>query len=146
MRTVFLAAMLILSSPAPATEGEPTPLGVWRVIGDISGEAEALVRINERDGVYEGTIVEVFARPGVAPDSRCELCPGERKDQPVKGLTILTGLTRHGDKYDGGEILDPDSGDLYRCMVSVSADNRKLYVRGYLGFSLFGRTQTWLRQ
>jgi len=146
MKIIVMAAMLILSSPALATAGGPTPVGVWRVIGDVSGEAEALVRIDEHDGVYEGTIVEVFARPGVAPDSRCELCPGDRKDRPVKGLTILTGLVRHGDQYDGGEILDPDSGEVYRCTVRFSADNDRLFVRGYLGFAIFGRTQTWLRQ
>ena len=146
MKIIVLAALLILSSAALATAGGPTPVGLWRVIDDVSGEAEALVRINERDGVYEGTIIEVFVRPGVAPNSGCELCPGERKDRPVKGLTILTGLTRHGDTYDGGEILDPDSGDLYHCTVRVSADNDRLFVRGYLGFSIFGRTQTWLRQ
>lgn len=123
-----------------------TPVGVWRVLGDKSGEAEALVRITEHDGAYEGRIITLFARPGVNPDARCEACPGPRKNLPVKGLVIMTGLRRVGTEYKDGEILDPDSGDLYRCNLKVSEDNRKVFVRGFIGVSLFGRTQTWLRE
>lgn len=145
----FFVCLFALSTWAGCViaEGEgPTPVGIWRVIGDKSGEVEALVRISERNGVYEGRITTVFPRPDVDPEARCELCPGARKDQPIKGLIILTGLRRVGTDFKDGEILDPDSGDLYRCNLKVSDDNRKLFVRGFVGFSLFGRTQTWLRE
>lgn len=139
---LFGAAAGTWASP-PATA---TPVGLWRVIGDASGEAEALVKISEHNGRYEGRIVELLPRPGVDPAARCEHCPGERRNQPIQGLLILNGLQRHGDLFEGGEILDPDSGGVYRCSLTVSDDNRKLFVRGYLGISLLGRTQTWLRQ
>jgi uncharacterized protein (DUF2147 family) len=139
----FIAAF-ICAIVASAAFGQPTPVGIWRVIGDVSGEAEALVAISERDDVFEGRIVKVFSRPGVDPDAVCELCPGARRNQPVRGLTILSGLRRNGDDYTGGDILDPDTGEIYRCKLTLSADNRRLMVRGFVGISLFGRTQTWI--
>jgi uncharacterized protein (DUF2147 family) len=141
-----LLAAVLCAVAATAGAVPLTPVGTWRVIGDDSGEAEALVAISERDGQLEGRVVKLFARPGVAPDAVCELCPGERRNQPVEGLTILSGMRRDGDEYVGGEILDPDSGAIYRCKMKLSADSRRLTVRGYLGVALFGRTQTWLRE
>lgn len=146
-RTSCVFAILLLVASALAYGGgAPSPVGLWRVFGDKSGEAEALVRVSERDGVFEGMVVTVFARPGVDPAALCELCPGERKNRPVQGMTILTGLRRDGAEYGGGVILDPDSGELYRCKLRVSDDNLKLHVRGFIGIPLVGRTQTWVRE
>ena len=138
--------LVSLLSGICAAWADGSPIGLWKVMGDRSGEAEALVRIMERDGRLEGRIVTVFPRPDVDPEATCEACPGARRNQPLKGLLILSGLKRDGKGYSGGEILDPDSGDLYRCSLEVSADNRQLFVRGYLGVSFFGRTQTWVRE
>jgi len=143
---LFLILLSVCASRALASPENPSPVGVWRVIGDKSGEAEALIRISEHDGVYEGRITNIFPRPDVSPDARCERCSGARKDQPVKGMLILSGLKRVGQEFRDGEILDPDTGELYRCKLSISNDNRQLFVRGYIGLSLFGRTQTWLRE
>jgi uncharacterized protein (DUF2147 family) len=143
---LLLLMLAVSASAALASPENPSPVGVWRVIGDKSGEAEALVRITERDGEYEGRITNIFPRPGVDPNARCELCSGARKDQPVKGMIILSGLKRVGQEFKDGDILDPDTGELYRCKLNVSDDNRRLFVRGYIGLSLFGRTQTWLRE
>jgi uncharacterized protein (DUF2147 family) len=140
----LLAISFCVASSAIASS--PTPAGTWRVIGDTSGEAEALVAISERDGQYEGKIVMLFARPDVAPEAICELCTGAQRNQPVRGLTILTGMRKDGDEYGGGNILDPDTGKIYRCKMTLSADNRRLLVRGFIGLSVFGRTQTWLRE
>jgi uncharacterized protein (DUF2147 family) len=129
-----------------AAASQPTPAGTWRVIGDTSGEAEALVAISEHDGQYEGKIVQLFARPDIDPDAICELCAGAQRNQPVRGLTILTGMRKDGDEYAGGNILDPDTGKIYRCKMALSADNRRLLVRGFIGLSVFGRTQTWVRE
>lgn len=124
----------------------PTPEGIWRVIGDKSGVAEALVVISVHDGVYAGKIIKVFPRPGIDPAALCELCSGPRKNAPVEGLTILSGMRKDGEAFSGGEILDPDSGDLYRCGMKLSPDGQKLMLRGYIMIPLLGRTQTWLRE
>lgn len=142
---LLLMLLPIWPSTSFAVSENPSPVGVWRVIGDKTGEVEALVSIVEHDGVYEGRVTSIFPRPEISPDARCERCSGARKDQPVKGMVILSGLKRVGQEFQGGEILDPDTGELYRCQMHLSDDNRRLFVRGYLGLSLFGRTQTWLR-
>lgn len=140
MRLLFLIALLYAGSAFAS------PAGLWRVIGDRSGQAEAQVRISEHDGIFEGKITRVFPRPGVDPSALCELCPGDLKNRPVEGLTILTGMHREGDAFSGGEILDPDTGETYHCSMELSADGKKLVLRGYVMIPLFGRSQTWIRE
>ncbi|NNM82440.1 MAG: DUF2147 domain-containing protein [Burkholderiales bacterium] len=142
----MLKFLLLLSWAGIAFASPQTPDGLWRVIGDKSGVAEALVRIDNRDGIYVGKIVKVFPRPGIDPSVICDRCPGTRRNQPVEGLTILTGMHWNGKEYAGGEILDPDSGELYRCSMKLAEDGRKLHLRGYLLAPLFGRTETWFRE
>jgi len=61
-------------------------------------------------------------------------------------MAILRGLRWDGEQYSGGEILDPDNGTTYRCRIRIVEDGRKLEVRGFIGVSLFGRTQVWTRE
>jgi uncharacterized protein (DUF2147 family) len=61
-------------------------------------------------------------------------------------MTILWGLKKQGDEYQGGEILDPENGKIYRARMRLVDDGKKLDVRGFIGFSLFGRSQIWLRE
>ncbi|MGO8855952.1 MAG: DUF2147 domain-containing protein [Steroidobacteraceae bacterium] len=76
----------------------------------------------------------------------CVPCSDERKDQPIIGLIIIRNMKPDGNEYDGGDILDPDSGSVYRCKMHVERDGSRLALRGYIGFSLLGRSQTWERQ
>jgi len=68
------------------------------------------------------------------------------KDKPVIGMTILSGLKKDGDEYNGGQIIDPANGKVYKSKLSVVDDGQKLNVRGYVGMPMLGRTQTWLRE
>jgi uncharacterized protein (DUF2147 family) len=123
---------------------ESSPVGLWRTIDDATGKAQSVVRIVENAGVLSGRIEHIFdSAPGW--DGRCGKCRDERKDQPVLGMVILTNLRKSGDDYTGGEILDPESGNVYRCRLRVVEGGQKLEVRGFIGISLFGRTQLWLR-
>jgi uncharacterized protein (DUF2147 family) len=54
-------------------------------------------------------------------------------------------MRQQGDEWSGGEILDPENGKTYRARMRLEDSGRKLIVRGYIGFSVFGRSQTWLR-
>ena len=128
-----------------ANAAEPTPLGVWTTIDDHSRKPRSEVEISERDGALYGKVVHIYPQPGEPADPRCEDCKGERHDQPILGMTILWNLKRNGDAWDGGEILDPESGDTYRVTLHPTADGKQLEVRGYIGFALFGRTQVWER-
>jgi len=129
---------------APAGEAlGNTPVGLWQTISDVDGKPKAYIRIRDVNGELRGVVEQVLE-----PDKRgelCEKCPGERHNQPLLGLTVITGMHRDGDRYTGGDILDPDNGNLYSCKLQLVDGGRRLDVRGYLGFSLFGRTQTWVR-
>jgi uncharacterized protein (DUF2147 family) len=122
-----------------------TPVGLWKTIDDATGKPRSHVRIEEVNGELQGAVEKIFPFPGDDPENLCDKCKGERKDKPVVGMTILWGLKNDGGVWKGGEILDPDNGKTYRCKMAVSDDGRELDVRGYIGISLIGRTQTWLR-
>jgi len=101
------------------------------------------VRIWERGGKLYGKIVKLLR---VADDAVCDNCRGNKKNQPLLGMMIMWNLEKQDDEwYDDGRIMDPDNGKTYRCKIRVTSGGRKLDVRGYLGISLFGRTQTWNR-
>ena len=96
-------------------------------------------------GTFTGKVSKILV-PG-DENKTCTKCTDDRKDQPIKGLTILTGLKPNGNNnWDGGQILDPENGKVYSAKMSLSEDGQKLNVRGFLGISLLGRTQTWVRE
>jgi len=130
----------------PAYAAELSPVGLWKTIDDRSGEAKGLIRIREADGKFEGKIDKIFPKPGDDPAPKCERCEGALRNHPVLGLTFLWGFTRQGDEYQGGQILDPESGKIYQAKMKLIDDGKKLEVRGFIGFSLFGRSQTWIRE
>ena len=138
---LLFAALPVLQSSAadPAS-----PLGLWKTFDDKTGNARALVRIYEQDGKVFGRIEQSFT-PG-AEHRVCAVCSDERKDQPIIGLVIVRNLRHDGDDYAGGDILDPESGTVYRCKIHLEQGGTRLSVRGYIGFSLLGRSQTWQRQ
>jgi uncharacterized protein (DUF2147 family) len=124
---------------------DPTsPIGLWKTFDDKTGAARGLVRIYEHDGKYFGRLEESF-KPG-AEHRVCEVCTDERKDQPIIGLTIIRNLHHEDNEYTGGDILDPESGSVYRCKMHLEETGTRLVVRGFIGFSLLGRSQTWARQ
>jgi len=139
----MIAALLLIAAVHPAAVS--SPVGTWQTIDDETHKPRALVRIEEHDGALSGRIVQLFREPGEDPNPRCVDCPGERRNQPVLGMTILWNLRRDGDRWDGGEILDPESGETYRVTVRPREDGTHLDVRGYIGISLLGRTQVWQR-
>ena len=138
--------MAVLGLAGPAAADWDSPAGLWKTIDDKSGNERALVRIVDNNGVFEGRVERIFDRPGDDPEHLCRRCDGERKNKPIVGMTFMWGLKKDRDQYDGGEILDPNIGMIYRGRLRLKEGGRKLEVRGYIGWSLFGRSQTWLRQ
>jgi uncharacterized protein (DUF2147 family) len=121
-----------------------SPIGEWKTHDDKTGEARAIVLIYEQDGKLFGKI-ERSLIPG-AEGRVCAACTDDRKDQPMLGLVIIRDMKRTEDGYAGGNILDPDSGTVYRCKFHLEENGAKLVIRGFIGISLLGRTQTWERQ
>ena len=143
-RSSLALAILILTWSVYAAD--PSPLGLWKTIDDNTGQPRGLVRIREVNGQYEGKVEKIFPKPGEPQNPNCEKCEGSQRNQPVMGMTILWGLTKQGEEYRGGEILDPENGKIYRARVKLIDNGQRLDVRGFIGVSLFGRSQIWLRE
>lgn len=118
------------------------PAGTWTTIDDKTGKKRAVVNISVSGNTMSGTIMKVFPQPG--DTGICSNCPGNFKDKKIQGLQFLWGLKKDSDtEWSGGHILDPKTGKIYRAKISQKGN--KLYVRGYIGVSLLGRTQVWVR-
>lgn len=123
-----------------------TPVGVWQTIDDHTGQPKALVQISEdSNGQLTGKVIKGLGASD-DPSRRCTQCTDARKDQPILGMTIIDGMKKTGEGWDDGHILDPENGKVYRCKMHIENGGQKLVVRGYLGISLLGRSQTWVRQ
>jgi len=143
MRILLLIALGLISTLAAAAEN---PVGLWRTIDDKSGKEKSLVRVTESNGQLQITVEKLFREPGEDPNPLCDKCPGEKKNKPVIGMQIGNGLKKDGDVWSGGEILDPQNGKTYKCKVWLEDKGKKLNVRGFIGVSVLGRTQVWLRE
>lgn len=139
-------ALLVLAFSSPAASARTdTPAGTWNQYDDKKGDLRSVIRIDLVGQELTATIVKAVLRPGEPQHPTCEKCPGEFKDKPVEGLTFMWGLTGDGREWGGGQVLDPEDGKIYRVKLKLSPDGRTLEVRGYVGVSLFGRTQRWTR-
>ena len=147
MQRILLAALssLAFGLYSCAAAAAPAVLGYWQTIDDNSGEARSIVLIEAEDDTVRGRIVRLIDPP--EPDPLCEQCPGDKRDAPVEGLEILWGFTesRAGREWSGGELLDPENGRVYRGRLRPRAGGAELEVRGFVGFSLLGRSQIWER-
>ncbi len=145
LRSAAFGAMLagLLAPASGAAQSLDTPVGLWKSIDDETKQPKALIRIAEQGGALVGRIERILIDK---PDAVCEKCSDDRKGKPVQGMTILTGLKRDGDEWNGGEILDPNNGKVYKAKVKLADAGRKLDVRGFVGIALVGRTQTWVRE
>lgn len=144
MNKLFILALMCAASAASA---QTTPVGLWKTIDDASKKEKSLVRVTEADGVLTGR-VEKLIDPDAKQDAVCDQCSDDRKGKPVVGLTIIRGVKKAAGEeglWDGGDILDPNNGKVYRVRLKPADGGRKLEVRGYVGAPLLGRTQTWLR-
>ncbi|MBV9116410.1 MAG: DUF2147 domain-containing protein [Acetobacteraceae bacterium] len=144
---VGLASALVLAGAAALALGAradlSSPVGEWRTIDDNTHQPRAIVRIFERNGRLYGVVEK-----SLVPHPRhrtCDGCTDDRKGQPILGMEIIRGLERDGDQWDGGTILDPENGKVYRCKMMLRDGGRELAVRGFIGLALLGRTQIWER-
>ena len=136
-------AMLALTSQLSLAATD-NAAGLWQSIDDKSGKPRSLIRINETNGEYSAVIEKGLLATDTG-DAVCSKCTDERKDQLIIGMTIAKGLKKNGDQYDGGKILDPENGKVYKCKMTLNETGEELEVRGYIGISLLGRSQIWKR-
>lgn len=147
MKKILIASITLgfLAGQGLAYADDNSPVGLWKTIDDKTGKTRSVVRIIETNGVLSGKIEKIFPGPNEEQNPKCDKCTDARKDQPVIGMTFLSGLKKDGDDYAGGEILDPDNGQVYRSKITLTDSGKKLKVRGYVGAPIFGRSQVWVR-
>ncbi len=140
---MFKAFVVCMVIAAPAW-AQMSPVGLWKSVDDKTGDAKSEIRISDQGGLLSGRI-ERLLRKGADPAALCTACSDERKDQPMAGLEIIRGASKAEGKdvWEGGKILDPESGKSYTLRLTPTDGGSKLDVRGSIG--PFGRTQTWVR-
>ena len=141
-----LAAALALFALCGAALAQATPVGVWKSIDDKTKAERSQVRITESGGVLSGRIEKLLAADA-SPDAKCDKCQDDRKDKPIVGMEIIRGVKKAEaeNTWEGGTILDPAEGKVYKVRLQTADGGKKLEVRGYIGTPMLGRTQTWLR-
>jgi uncharacterized protein (DUF2147 family) len=147
IRLPFAALLLCLfiSATSPLQEkGGDAALGVW-----LTGSGKAKIRIyKDASNQYNGKIV--WLRDPKNTDGTVKVDKNNpdagKKKTPIMGLNNLTGFVYAGDnEWSDGHIYDPENGKSYKCKMELT-DAATLEVRGYIGISLFGRTDVWKRQ
>jgi len=142
-QTALLA--LALAIGAPALAADTSPVGTWTTIDDATGKPKSIVQITESGGKLEGKVLEVL-QSEQGPHPLCKECDGDRKDKPIEGMTIIWDVQKDDDVWDGGRILDPKNGKIYKVKLTLTDNGQKLDVHGYIGFALLGRSQVWERR
>lgn len=149
----FLQWMLlgILSSVVFGTayaieNANESPIGYWKTIDDTTGKPKSIVQIwKTQDNVLMGKVIKLFSAEKRNPDVVCSECKGDKHNQPVVGMVIISGLQAKETSWESGEILDPENGKTYSCALKTLENGKRLQVRGYIGLPLLGRSQTWER-
>ena len=141
MKKITLFCLLLSLTALATLKAQNSPVGVWKTIDDNTGEAKSHVEIYQKDGKFYGKVLKLLLKP---MDTVCDECPGDKKGKPVVGMDVLWDIEPYDDYWSNGEIMDPENGKTYSCSIWMEEEN-ELKVRGYLGFSLLGRTQKWYR-
>lgn len=138
-------ALLALVSVAGARAQQLSPklqnaIGHWQIVNSDGPGGQAEIYLE--NGKLFGRVTQV--RPGRTPQDVCDKCSGEYKNQLILGMVIMRNFHPDGDDWVGGTVVDPENGKEYQGKIwTVGKDS--LHMRGFVGISLFGRTESWVR-
>ncbi len=145
MKTIaaFIIAVILLgATPSHYRIDGDAILGIWK-----TGEGNGHVEIFKNGNKYQGKIVWLKdpndANTG-KPKTDIQHPDKSNHTRPIMGLVNLWGFTFNGKTYENGRIYDPKNGKEYKCVMTLK-DANTLDVRGYVGITLIGRTDTWTR-
>lgn len=136
--SLLIATFSVLAAPNP-----DAVLGVWK-----NGEGTGMIQIYKKGDKYYGRLVwlKVPNNPDGTPRTDVNNPDETKRKTPLKGLENMRDFTAAGDnKWENGKIYDPKNGSDYSCEMTL-VDPNTLEVRGFIGVSLFGRTDVWKRQ
>lgn len=137
-------ATLLLGLSCISVMAQTNPVGLWQTISDTDGKPTSEVRISETPGGLVGVVEKALV---TSTEPNCDKCTDERKGKPKVGMEIIRGAKKAEGKdvWEGGNILDPGNGTVYKLKLTPVEGGKKLEVRGFVGFALLGRTQIWTR-
>jgi uncharacterized protein (DUF2147 family) len=140
LRTLTISMVLMIISQSSWSQ----IVGKWKTIDDETNQPKSIVEIwKSSDGMYYGKIMKLFDE--TKKDNVCNKCDPKdpRYKQKIVGLKIIMGMKKTAEnEWSGGTILDPNNGKVYKC--KLYREGKNLMVRGFIGVSVIGRTQTWL--
>ncbi|WP_237144589.1 DUF2147 domain-containing protein [Pontibacter pamirensis] len=142
MKKYLLSFAVLMLFSTGAWAQSLSPLGVW-TNEDKKAEFEIYECGNDKLCAKIVTLKEPNknGKPKVDENNPNQ----KQRTQPLKGLVFMKGFEYDGDnKWDDGTIYDPESGKTYSSYMKMLNKN-KMEVKGYIGISLIGRTQTWTR-
>jgi len=128
----------------PGYAAEPTAAGLWQKTDDGKPVIWVLM-VDHHDGMFEGVMARKFSKPGVPETVTCAKCTDDRKDAQVLGISFIRDMKRNGLEYEGGNILDPRDGQVWRAKLTLSPDGQQLTLRGYVLMPLLGKDDVWSR-
>ena len=145
LRHALLLALPLLGLGFAASAADHSAAGRWKTIDDKNGKVKSIVEISQAaNGTLSGKVVEIL-QSDRSPNPVCDKCDGERKNKPVKGMTILWNLKADdASNWSGGTILDPANGKTYKSKLALQPGGQKLDVSGCVMFIC--RAQTWVRE
>lgn len=142
MQRVMIIACLLLLPAFSFGQDADSIVGQW-----YTEEGRSIVEIYKCDRYYCGKILWLkYPEDDEGREKVDKENPDETKrSRKLIGLNILWGFSYEGeDEWENGKIYDPKNGKTYSCRITLDGDSLK--VRGYIGFSLLGRTTVWTRK
>ena len=142
-KTLLLLVLLVLGAAHMASAQTMSPLGVW-----TNAEKKATFEIYKCGDKLCGKIVSLTIPNDPAtgkPKTDSQNPDLKLRSRPRLGLVFMQGFKYDSDnKWDDGKIYDPETGKTYSCYMKMESQST-MEVKGYIGFSLIGKSQTWTR-
>jgi len=145
MFLIGLAAAVGAASAFAQSTAESGGSPVGQTFDPATHELRSIVEITAVGDELQGKVIKRFPPPGDPTHGICSACPGELRNQPILGMTVLWHLRRQGDGWGDGTIIDPTTGKTYSLEAHLTEGGKELRLRGYAGTPLFGQTRTWVR-
>jgi hypothetical protein len=145
-RRLAIASGLAIAFAAslPGYAAEQTAAGLWQKTEDGKPVIWILM-VDHHDGMFEGIMAKKFVKPGMPETVTCSKCTDDRKDAQVLGISFVRDMKRNGFEYEGGNILDPRDGQVWKAKMTLSPDGQALTLRGYVLTPLLGKDDVWQR-